>query len=307
MTSYLIFIVTMAGIYGLLALSLNLIWGAAGMVNLGLVGFFAVGAYTSALLTTALGIPIWIGLAGAILFGALVGVLVTSATLRLRGDYLAITTLGFAEVVRLVALNERWLTHGSNGIPGIPRPFWELLGSQNFAVFYMLLVLLLVAVVYLAMRRLDRSPFGRVLKSIREDEELSGFAGKRIVRFKMTAFGISAGIAGLAGGLYAHFQSYISPDHFQPLLTIYIFLAVTTGGVGRPVGAVLGAFVVMAFLESTRFLAELIPGISLGQAASVREMLVGLALILVLQFRPQGILPERRARAPRTTPIEAKT
>jgi branched-chain amino acid transport system permease protein len=307
MTSYLIFIITTAGIYGLLTLSLNLIWGSAGMVNLGLVGFFAVGAYASALLTTIGGLPIWAGLLGSIVIGAAVGVLATSATLRLRGDYLAITTLGFAEVVRLGALNERWLTNGSDGVPGIPRPFFAELGSQNFPIFYMLLVLAILTATFLGMRRLDIAPFGRVLKAIREDEELAGFAGKRVVRFKMIAFAISAALAGLAGGLYGHFQSYISPDHFQPLLTIYIFLAVTAGGVGRPFGGVVGAFVVIAFLEGTRFLAELIPGISLAQAASVREMMVGLALVLVLQIRPQGILPEKRMTAPHIKTAEVKT
>lgn len=300
MLNYLIFIATTGGIYALLALSLNLIWGATGMVNLGLVGFFAVGAYASALLTTLFGLPIWLGLIGSLAVGAVVGVLATSATLKLRGDYFAITTLGLAEVVRLVALNERWLTKGSDGIPGIPRPFFAELGSQLYAWFFLSLVLVLVAALFFVMRRLDLSPFGRVLKAIREDQELAGFAGKPIVHFKMIAFALSAALAGLAGGLYGHFQSYISPDHFQPLLTIYIFLAVTAGGVGRPLGGVLGAFVVIAFLEGTRFLAEMVPGVSPVQAASVREMLVGLALILVLQFRPQGILPERNPLAPKS-------
>lgn len=298
MLNYLVFIITTGAIYGLLALSLNLIWGAAGMVNLGLVGFFAIGAYASALLTTMAGLPIWAGLLGSIIIGVVVGVIATSATLRLRGDYFAITTLGLAEVVRLVALNERWLTRGSDGVSGIPRPLFSQLGAQNFQIFYMCLVLAILAASFLLLQRLDVSPFGRVLKAIREDEELAGFAGKGIVRFKMIAFALSAALAGLAGGLYGHFQSYISPDHFQPLLTIYIFLAVTAGGVGRPAGGVLGAFLVIAFLEGTRFLAGLVPGISPAQAASVREMMVGLALIVVLQLRPQGIMPERRLAAP---------
>ncbi|ARO16015.1 inner-membrane translocator (plasmid) [Ketogulonicigenium robustum] len=299
MLSYLVFALITAGIYGILALSLNLIWGAAGMVNLGLVGFFAVGAYASALLTTLTGMPIWLGLICSMAVGALVGVAATSATLRLRGDYLAIVTLGFAEVVRLVALNERWLTKGADGISGIPRPFAGLLNPAQFQIFYMVLVLAIMIVAFLLLRRIDRSPFGRVLKAIREDQELASFAGKRIVRFKMIAFALSAALAGLAGGLYAHFQSYISPDHFQSLLTIYIFLAVTAGGVGRPAGAVLGAFLVVGFLEGARFIAHIIPGISAVQAASVREMMVGLALILILQFRAQGVLPEQRLPAPK--------
>lgn len=297
MLSYFIFTITTAGIYGLLALSLNLIWGGAGMINLGLAGFFAVGAYASAILSLA-GLPVVLAVPFACITGALVGVGATWATVRLRGDYLAIVTLGFAEIVRLVAMNERWLTNGTDGISGIPAPLKSSLGPQGFAIFYMCLVLALLAAVFLLLRRIDRSAFGRVLKAIREDQGLAAFAGKKVMRFKLIAFAVSASVAGLAGALYAHYQSYISPDHFQSLLTVYIFLAVTAGGVGRPAGALLGAFVVMIFLEGTRFLGHMIPGLSPAEAASLREMLVGLAFLLVLHLRPQGILPERVSRAP---------
>ena len=126
----------------------------------------------------------------------------------------------------------------------------------------------------------------------------ASFAGKPVLRFKLQAFALSAAIAALAGALYAHFQSYISPDHFQPLITIYIFLAVTAGGVGRPSGAVLGAYLVVIFLEATRFLTEWVPGLQPVQLAAMREMLIGIALILVLHLKPQGILPERIPKAP---------
>ncbi|WP_172329168.1 branched-chain amino acid ABC transporter permease [Mangrovicoccus sp. HB161399] len=297
MLSYVIFSATTAGIYGLLALSLNLIWGGAGMVNLGLAGFFAVGAYASAILSLA-GVPVPIAILAACAMGAAAGIGATWATVRLRGDYHAIVTLGFAEVVRLVAMNERWLTNGTDGLPGIPAPLKSVLGPQGFAVFYLCLVLTILVAVFLALRRLDRAPFGRVLKAIREDQDLAGFAGKNAMRVKLIAFAVSAGIAGLAGALYAHYQSYISPDHFQPLLTIYIFLAVTSGGVGRPAGAFLGAFLVILFLEGTRFLGHLLPGLSSGQVAASREILVGLAFLLVLHLRPQGVLPERIRPAP---------
>lgn len=297
MLSYLIFALTTGGIYALLALSLNLIWGGAGMINLGLAGFFAVGAYASAILSLA-GVPVPLAILGACALGALVGVGATWATVRLRGDYLAIVTLGFAEVVRLVAMNERWLTNGTDGLPGIPAPLKSSLGPQGFQLFYLALVLVVLAVVFVLLRRLDRAPFGRVLKAIREDQGLAAFAGKRVMRFKIIAFATSAAIAGLAGALYAHYQSYISPDHFQSLLTVYIFLAVTSGGVGRPAGALLGAFLVVVFLEGTRFLGHLIPGLAPGQLAALREMMVGLAFLLVLHLRPQGILPERLQPAP---------
>ncbi len=299
MLAYLIFALTIGGIYALLALSLNLIWGGIGLVNLGLVGFFALGAYASALLTGA-GLPVLFGWGGAIVVGAIAGLVVTLATTRLRDDYLAIVTLGLAEVIRLVALNERWLTNGSDGISGIQAPLKAALGNQGFNLFYLALVSVIVLVVWLALRRLDRSPYGRAMKAIREDQELAGFAGKNVLGFKVQAFAVSAALAGLAGALYAHFQSYVSPDHFQPLITIYIFLAVAAGGVGRPAGGALGAYVVVAFLELTRFLPDLVPWLAPAQFAACREILVGLALILVLRFRPQGLLPEQIVPAPKS-------
>lgn len=299
MLAYLIFALTIGGIYALLALSLNLIWGGIGLVNLGLVGFFALGAYASALLTGA-GLPVLFGWGGAIIVGAIAGLIVTLATTRLRDDYLAIVTLGLAEVIRLVALNERWLTNGSDGISGIQAPLKSVLGNQGFNLFYLVLVSAVVLVVWLVLRRLDRSPYGRAMKAIREDQELAGFAGKNVLGFKVQAFAVSAAIAGLAGALYAHFQSYVSPDHFQPLITIYIFLAVAAGGVGRPAGGVLGAYVVVFFLELTRFLPDLVPWLAPAQFAACREILIGVALILVLRFRPQGLLSEQIVPAPKS-------
>jgi len=297
MLSYMVFTLTICGVYALLALSLNLIWGGVGLVNLGLAGFFAVGAYASAIATGA-GAPVLVGWGAALIVGAAVGLVVTFATLRLRDDYLAIVTLGFAEVIRLIALNERWLTKGSDGISGIRAPLKAELGLQGFSLFYLALVSLIVLLVWLLLRRLDASPYGRAMKAIREDQQLAAFAGKQVLRFKWQAFALSAAIAALAGALYAHFQSYVSPDHFQPLITIYIFLAVTAGGVGRPSGAVLGAYAVVIFLEATRFATELVPGLQPVQLAALREILVGLALILVLHLRPQGLLPERIPKAP---------
>jgi branched-chain amino acid transport system permease protein len=298
MLNYLIATLVSGGIFAVLALSLNLAWGGAGMVNLGLAGFFAVGAYSSALVTGA-GAPFVAGLAAAIAMGAATGLVVTLATLRLRDDYLAIVTLGFAELVRLVALNERWLTKGADGLSGILAPLKSTLGLQGFSVFYLALTTGVVAAIGLGLRRLDRSPYGRALRAIREDPDLARFAGKDVLRFKLQAFALSAAIAALAGALYAHFQSYISPDLFAPLITIYIFLSVTAGGVGRPMGAVLGGYLVMAFLEAARFAVGEIPLLQPAQLASIQGMLTGLALLVVLRVRPQGLLPERIIPAPR--------
>lgn len=299
MLSYLIFTLTIGGIYALLALSLNLVWGSAGMVNLGLAGFFGVGAYASALITGA-GAPVLLGWGFAALAGSAVGLVVTFATLRLRDDYLAIVTLGFAEMVRLVALNERWLTKGADGISGIAAPFKSQLGVSGFNLFYLAVVSAMVGAIWFLLQRLDTSPYGRALKAIREDQELARFAGKPVLRFKFEAFAVSAAIAALAGALYAHYQSYISPDHVQPLITIYIFLALTAGGLGRTAGAVFGGYAVVLFLESTRFATEILPGLQPVQLAAFRETLIGIALLLVLHLRPQGILPEISPKAPRT-------
>jgi len=292
MVNYLIAMATFAGIYGLLALSLNLIWGLAGMVNLGLAGFFAVGAYASALVTTALAWPIALGLIAALAAAGLAGVALTLVTVRLREDYLAIVTLGFAEVVRLVALNETWLTRGADGISGVPGPFRAALGAQ-FNLAYLGFVLAWLAIALLLVERLRLSPFGRVLRAIRDDQQVAAVAGKNVLAIKLKAFAIGAALAGFAGALYGHYTSYVAPDMFEPLVTIYVFLALVAGGTGNNRGAVLGAFLLLAVLEGTRFLAGWAPGLSGAQTAALREMLVGGLLIVVLLARPRGLLPER--------------
>ena len=291
MLNYLLFIATIGSIYALLALSLNLIWGGAGMVNLGLAGFFAVGAYASALLTTAGHMPILAGWTLALIVGGAAGLVVVLSTTRLREDYLAIVTLGFAEVVRVVASNEIWLTRGTDGISGIPQPLKSTLGS-DFNLVYLIFCLVILAIVLFVLERMRTSPFGRVLRAIREDAQVAAFAGKDVLRFKVKAFAIGGALAGLAGALYAHYSSYIVPEIYVPLLTIYIFLALTAGGIGNNWGAVFGAFVVVFFLESTRFLVGVIPWLSAEQLAALREFLVGLGLLLVLFFRPRGLMPE---------------
>src|SRR5215213_2958493 len=285
MINYLIAMATFGAIYAILALGLNVMWGMAGMVNLGIVGFYAFGAYVSALLTVNAHAPIALG------FAAAMAALVTLGIARLRDDYLAIVTLGFAEVVRIVAENEIWLTRGTDGVSGIPQPLKSTLGS-DFNLAYLLFCLIILAIVLFMLERVRKSPFGRVLRGIREDAHVVAFAGKDVLRFKVKAFALGGALAGLAGALYAHYSSYIVPEIYVPLLTIYIFLALTAGGIGNNWGAVLGAFVVVFFLESTRFLVGVIPWLSAEQLAALREFLIGLSLLLVLYFRPRGLIPE---------------
>ena len=221
--------------------------------------------------------------------------------MRLRDDYLAIVTLGFAEVIRLVALNERWLTNGSDGISGIKAPLKAELGRRISTCSISGWSRWSLIVVWALLRRLDRSPYGRAMKAIREDQQLAAFAGKTVLRFKLQAFALSAAIAALAGALYAHFQSYISPDHFQPLITIYIFLAVTAGGVGRPSGAVRRRLSRRDLPGGDALRSPSgCPGCSRSSSPPRARCWSALALILVLHLRPQGILPERipRRRVP---------
>lgn len=295
MASWGLSLVVFGGLYGLLALGLNVIWGMGGMVNLGLAGFFALGAYAAALVTVA-GAPIPLGVLAAVALAALAGGLLSRLTLTLRGDYLAIVTLGFAELVRLVAANEIWLTGGSDGIPGIPGPWRGALTPLEFNALFAAITVAAVALVWAMTERLRRSPWGRALRAVREDETAAAVAGKRVRRLKVEAFALGAGILGLAGALYAQYTSYVAPDIFRPLLTIYIFLALTAGGAGNPAGAVLGAAAVVVVLEGSRFLEPLIPGLSGAQGAAIREIVIGSALILVMRLRPGGLLAERPPR-----------
>jgi branched-chain amino acid transport system permease protein len=293
MDAYITAMLVFAGLYALMALGLNVIWGLAGMVNLGLVGFFGLGAYASALLTTKLFWPMPLGWAAGAAVAAAAGAMMALIVARLRGDYLAIVTLGFAEVIRLVASNEIWLTNGTDGISGIPGPWRGEVTPQGFNLIFLGLVWAAVAIAFVLLARLSHSPFGRVLRAIREDEDVAAVAGKPVLWFKIRAFALGAAVVGLSGALYAHYNAYIAPEGFAPLLTIYIVLALTAGGVGAMRGAILGALLVLLLLEGTRFLAALVPGIAPVQKAALREGIIALSLILLLRFRPQGLIPER--------------
>ena len=297
MITYLLTMLAFAGFYALLALGLNVIWGLAGMMNLGLAGFYAVGAYTSALLVVRLHWPIALGMIAAALVSAIVGAAAALLTARLRGDYLAIVTLGFAEVVRLVASNEIWLTNGTDGISGIPGPGRGVLTPEAFYLVYAAVVWGAVIVVALLLARLAGAPFGRVLRAIREDEMVAAVAGKRVLAFKVKAFATSAAVLGLAGALYAHFNGYVAPDAFTPLITLYVVLALTVGGTGRMTGAMLGGVLVIVLTEGTRFFGGVTSALTPVQAASLREAVIGAALIVALHVRPQGVLPERMRRS----------
>ncbi|MFP4270032.1 MAG: branched-chain amino acid ABC transporter permease, partial [Alphaproteobacteria bacterium] len=241
---YAIFFLTFASIYAMLALGLNVQWGYTGMLNVGVAAFFAVGAYTSAILTTpespnhlgGFGLPFWVGFLAAMLVSALLAAVVGWITLNLRSDYLAIASIGIAEIVRLVLKNEEWLTNGVRGIAGIPRPLAELPG---FAPLKLLaFALALVALVYWANERAYRSPWGRVLRAIRDNEEACRAMGKNTLAFRVQAFVFGAAVMGLAGAYYAHFVGFISPEAFDPIFaTFIVWVMLIAGGSGNNKGA----------------------------------------------------------------------
>lgn len=298
MTGYVVFILCVCGAYALLAQSLVVAWGLAGLPNLGLAGFFAIGGYAAAMLGRWAGWPPMLALLAAIPLGALAGAMVTAATLRLRDDYLGIVTLGFAEALRLVLLNETALTGGADGISGVPAPFPRDLGP-GYNLLMLGLVTALVLVSGFVVHRLAGSPWGRALRAVREDQVVAAVAGKDVTRLKAQAFALSAALAALAGAFYGQYISYVAPDTYQLLVTLYAFLAVTAGGTARVAGATIGAYVLIAWVEGMRLLAGALPGLTPVRAASLREMLVGAALILLLRLLPGGLLPERNQKAPR--------
>jgi branched-chain amino acid transport system permease protein len=299
MTTYLLTVLTFGSIYALLALALNLMWGMTGLVNLGILGYYAIGGYASAILTTYFGMPTPIGMLIGTLAGALLGAATCIGLVKLRDDYLAIATLGFAQVMALIAQNEIWLTNGTDGIGQIPRLFQELRGDA-FNYVYLGLCLVIVAIVFAGMEVLRRSPFGRVLRAIRDDAMVAATAGKYVFGFQMKALAVAGGIMGLAGTVYVHYIGFISPEIFQPQLLIYIFLALILGGRGNNLGAITGAFLVVIIVEGTRFIAELVPSLSAVQVGAIRQLIIGVGFIVVLQNWPRGIFPEplRKYTAP---------
>ncbi len=297
MISYLASLGVTVGIYALLALGINVAWGMTGMINLGMAGFFALGAYASAIATTTGDQPIVLGVIIGAVFATAGGLLLAAVTLRLRGDYLAIVTLGFSESVRLFVTNEIWLTKGPDGISNIPGPWRGEITPFEFNLLFLGLMVAVLITVVVLLRNLANGPYGRALRAIRDDDAVAAVAGKPVPRLRLEAFALGAGLLGLAGALFGHYNSYIAPDIFRPLITIYIFLALTAGGPGNILGAVAGAFIVVAVLEGTRFLGEAVPGLSGVQVAALREMAIGVLLILALRFRPRGLIPERPLRA----------
>jgi len=272
------------GLYALLGLSLNIILGDAGLFSMGHGAFYAMGAYATAILNTRLGVPILYTLPLAGLLAAFFAFVVTLPILRLRGDYLLLVTIGIVEIVRIVLTNNvGGLTGGANGIAGIARPEifgWRIITPPEF--FYLIWGFVAVTVVLFSL--LNHSRFGRALNYLKQDELAAAGNGINTHRYKLMAFVLGAFWAGMAGTLYAAKMKFISPDAFSFSESVLLFTIVILGGAGSIPGVILGAFMLIGLPELFRELAD------------ARMMVFGLAMVVMMIFRPQGFLPARRRR-----------
>jgi len=279
-------------IYAVFALSLNVEIGYTGLFNFGHVAFFAIGAYTSALLTLA-GFPFSISLLAGLMLAGLCGFLLSIPALKLQGDYFGIATLGFGEILRMVVNNEVWLTKGPMGLPGIPRP--ELFGLHfDTLPAYLALSGGMALATFAVLAFIVLSPFGRALKAVRDDETAAEILGKNAFRFKIKSFVIGSVFAGLAGVLWAHYATFISPGDFTLTETILVLLIVVMGGKGTFHGPVVGAVVLIFFQESVRFLR--LPPEWTRLLGPLQQMVFGLLLVVFMVFRPEGIVREKGGR-----------
>lgn len=334
--AYIVGFCTMAGIYAVLSLGLNSQWGLAGHPNFGIAGFFAVGAFTTALFTTTmptgilanyskqafgLDMPFLVGVLAAAVISAIVGFLICVPILRLRTDFLAIATLGIAAVIREIFQNERGLANGPQPLSRIPQPlicvfqqptcswmphplarFFSPLQLRDYDFLYLVIVTLFLTGVYLALERIARSPWGRVLRAVRDEEAAAGMSGKDVTWYRVESFVVGSFIMGIGGALYAHYVISIDYSHFQPLFaTFIIWVMLMLGGSGNNRGAILGAFVVWLIWGGTAFLVQFTTPVLAAISPSLPSrdiylqwLLIAILLGVVVLFRPEGLIRERK-------------
>ena len=284
LSTYHLHVAIMAGLFGVLALSLNLLLGYTGQLSLGQAAFFGIGAYTSALLTLKLEWSFWPALVAAVTLAGAAGLLIGRLALKLRGAYFVLVTISFAGVVSLVSVNWIELTNGPLGLPGVPAPTlgpWSLRAKS--AYYY--LVLAAVALCYVVCRRLVRSRIGRAWVALRENEPLAESVGVEATHYLVLAAVVSAAMAGLGGSLYAHYTRFVSPEVFLFSYTVTMVIMVVAGGKGTLAGPLVGAALFTALPEALR------------AAASWQwQMLAyGVLLVLLVFFLPRGIVPTIQA------------
>ncbi len=291
--NFVIYLLTMIGIYSLLAMSLNFQVGFTGLINFGQVAFFCIGAYTSSLLVVNAGVPVLVGFLAAMTLSGIFGYIMSIPTKSLKSDYWAIATLASGEIVRLFALNEAWLTAGPFGVMGIPQILKDIISKDAYPVFYLLFVIACIIIVYIFLIMLTNSPFGRNLKAIRDDEELCLSLGKDTQKLKLQAMIVAGTVGGLAGALFAFYIQFISPENFQPIETFLMWAMIIVGGRGNFMGAIAGAVVIQLFNVSTRFLGNYVP-LGSDSMAALRMTIIGVLIILFLLYRPEGLIKEKK-------------
>jgi branched-chain amino acid transport system permease protein len=309
-TGFWIGVLVLAGIYALVALGLQLNTGFTGIFNFGAAGFMAVGAYTMAIITLDTGLGFWLALPISIVVTVAFGLLIGLPSLRLRADYLAIATIAAAEVIRLVAQNARDLTNGNEGLTCAEDDFSKCYDSEwlnisdtiegwfvdlgwsdpetlapLFLVVWVTVILVTIGLVFV-----QRTPWGRVLRAVREDEDAARALGKNAFAYKLQSLGISAAIGAVAGWFLALDLATIHPFDYEPLVTFFAFAVLVLGGLANYWGVMVGAVIFWAIVEGTRFIDI---GLDEVDLAAVRFAIAGLILILVMVFRPQGIFGKR--------------
>ncbi len=291
-TGYVLHIVILIYLYMILALGLNIVPGFNGLLDLGYVGFYGIGAYTSGLLTYHFGLSYWVIIPLAFMNGALWGILLGAPTLRLTGDYFAIVTFGFSELVVLFLTNEIWLTRGPLGLPGIDPVSLDLswLGGPKYEftgeVPYYYLIIAMVLVVVFVMIRIQDSRLGRAWFAIRDDEVAAVSCGVNLLTYKVIAFAISAAFGAVGGSFFARWVTFLSPDMFKFWESFLVLCMIVLGGMGNIWGVMLGAAVLVSLSEVLR---ELLP--LLGLPVEVRFLAFGLIMVLMMRYRPAGLMP----------------
>lgn len=281
--TYVMHVLITSGLYIGLSLSLNLVSGYAGQLSMGHAAFYGIGAYTTALLMLNLNMSFWLTLIASIVVSGLAGLILGLPTSRLRGDYLTIVTLGFGEIVRLVLVNEIDITRGPMGLPGIPAPSLFGVELDSKRAFYYL-VLLFVVIVTVFLSRLTTSGFGIAMMTVKEDEIAAQSIGIYPMKYKLSAFILSAMIAGVTGSIYATYVSFVSPDTFLFNDSATILAMVVLGGIGSIPGSIIGAVILTVMPELLRSFSE------------YRMMLYGILLVVMMNFKPTGIYGQEKRK-----------
>lgn len=285
---YLINLGILFCIYGVLALSLNMVVGMTGLLSLGHAAFFGIGAYATAIVMTGFGINFFVSLLIGAVINIVVAYLVGRILSRFSGGYYAIVSAGLAIIVYSLLLNWKDLTNGPLGIFGIPKPSIFGFAIDSNAVF-LGLAFVILALIFALYRYIDKSSYGRGLKAIREDEELATVMGYPVERFKNIIFLLSAVVAGVAGGLFASYIAFIDPSTFQIHESIFLFTIIIIGGLASSIGSIVGALILLSLPEILRFV-----GLPYETAAQLQQIIYGLALILIMVYRPRGLFGKYR-------------